>query len=785
MRLSRATALLVLSCTGAIAAACGGDEADSTPVVKTGRGGSAGSGATGGTAGASTTGGAAGASTGGSAGGGGTGIQFGGSAGQPTDAGAGGAVVAKKITINPPSAIVTVKQLAAPVSTKLTAVLEGTTTEITPIWTLSSYATGTIAPDGTFTASGKLGGKVVVTATYGGESATATLDVQLALYSPPTNDTDPANQTALAGQPQPEPVSPSAILYPYEGTVFPRGLLAPLLQFSPGGTPPEDAKISLTSNQFSWSRIMHVAAGTTPQLTIPQDIWDAALASSGGESVRISVVKAAGGQAYGPVESTFVVAPAALTGAVYYMTYSGEDTANPANSRNGLYSVLPGKKDPAKLVLQGCVVCHSVSSNGTRLSTGADAATELARSGVYGVGADGNLVGANGPVTPRGGEPPLMPTPPELGSVTEPARGGADSRGISHAAWTPDGKYVFRDLGYFTGGTHAAVWRADEVQKALLPGTVTGLEGFSALIPAFSHDGKRFVFTAGDGTGPVAGVAPSARRSLVVMDVAIDETTNTLAFTNPKVVLDNGATGDVVKFAAFLPDSNYLVVQEGHGYQEGNGFEYMLPTWDAASTYQSSTGHLILVKIDTGERIELPNLNKGLAEIDAERNYEPFVLPVPAGGYFWVVLTSIRSYGNTYAWDADPAKSQVRKQIWAGAIDTTTSPGKDPSHRPFYLPGQTDTPNERGFWALSPCQSDGASCSSGDQCCGGFCRPSDLSDPSSPTVCKPPEVGQCAQTSEKCSTDGDCCGATANVRCIGGVCTIPTPPVPPPPPVPK
>ena len=150
--------------------------------------------------------------------------------------------------------------------------------------------------------------------------------------------------------------------------------------------------------------------------------------------------------------------------------------------------------------------------------------------------------------------------------------------------------------------------------------------------------------------------------------------------------------GSVAKFVSFLPDPNFIALQEGENYNVNYGS--MLPTWDANSTYTGSTGRLYMLNAATKEHIELATMNAGNAAIDKQRNYEPFALPVTAGGYMWIVFTSIREYGNQYA------GSNVRKQLWVGAISTNPGAGQDPSHPPFYLPNQSATRNERGFWAL-------------------------------------------------------------------------------------
>jgi hypothetical protein len=196
----------------------------------------------------------------------------------------------------------------------------------------------------------------------------------------------------------------------------------------------------------------------------------------------------------------------------------------------------------------------------------------------------------------------------------------------------------------------------------------------------------------------------------------------------------------------------------------------MLPTWDVTCgdySFGGATGRLYLIDTNTKKTVELATLNAGNAVIDRQRNYEPFALPVTAGGYFWVVFTSIREYCNTYQ------GANVRKQLWVAAISTNPAAGQDPSHPPFYLPNQSDTRNERGFWALEPCKANGVSCATGDECCNGFCPPKDANDPQSPLVCIPPVVGGCSQIAEKCTQTSDCCDAASGTTCIGGFCTQP------------
>ena len=104
---------------------------------------------------------------------------------------------------------------------------------------------------------------------------------------------------------------------------------------------------------------------------------------------------------------------------------------------------------------------------------------------------------------------------------------------------------------------------------------------------------------------------------------------------------------------------------------------------------------------------------------DLSWNFEPSFAPVAAGGYFWVVFTSRRTYGNILTGD-----KTVVKQLWVAAIDQNPKPGVDPSHPAFHLTGQDEANLAmRGFWALDPCKGDGRGCASGTECCGGYCEP--------------------------------------------------------------
>jgi hypothetical protein len=155
-------------------------------------------------------------------------------------------------------------------------------------------------------------------------------------------------------------------------------------------------------------------------------------------------------------------------------------------------------------------------------------------------------------------------------------------------------------------------------------------------------------------------------------------------------------------------------------------------------------------------------------------NYFPTLSPVAAGGYFWLLFDSVRHYGN----------QGLQRQLWGAAI-TIAADGNytlDSSHPAFYLPGQEfGTGNHRAFAALEPCKQDGNDCTSGVDCCGGFCYVPDTSDQEFAVEAKgmcTHDVPKCSKTNERCTTSADCCapmmGQAANL-CIAGFCATPPP----------
>src|SRR5207245_2070130 len=141
------------------------------------------------------------------------------------------------------------------------------------VWSVDDTAIGSVNDAGEFRSNGFVAGDVTVTATVGSQSASIVLHVTVALTSD-LDALDPAVKDALVtgGQDGSNGVGPDAnfrFLYPYDKTVFPRGLTAPLLQLD--GVAAEATYVKISVGQFSYEAFA-AAAGPT-RVTLPEAVW--------------------------------------------------------------------------------------------------------------------------------------------------------------------------------------------------------------------------------------------------------------------------------------------------------------------------------------------------------------------------------------------------------------------------------------------------------------------------------------------------------------------------------
>jgi len=596
-------------------------------------------------------------------------------------------------------------------------------------------------------------------------------------------------------------------IYPYEGTVFPGGLQPPIVMWS---GPSEAAYLHFSYEGSGIVDYQFAAMTTEPgQIQIPRDAWNEITRRTNRANLNVKLSIKAGG-AISTCTLHWRIASGNMVGALYYNTYQAPEPGLPgvgAIMRLTLGGNAEIYQQAAGAPLVGpCYSCHSVSFNGSVLVASYHNYTPFVqefRVDKFNVTADvmsppaGTLHNANfGALTPDGSRILAMGNPQcTAGSDTFPR--------ASNNFPLVEGSDVARMIDTAT----------DQVM------TAPGLDAAHYMwMPQFSPDGDKVVFNhakaAGTGTD---------RTQLAVMDYNYD--TNT--FSNLRVIVN------APDFAPGQPGGNYAPVGAGAGPQpygsnmcvaeanpddpsgvgalpggscngpcypawpfftpDGKGVVFSLTSEpDFAQAFPGrdapAKSDLWYVDVETLEVVRLDNANRGLQPVDEVNNYYPTMLPIAIGGYYWMFWTAVRDYGHfVHGRDPNAPPDSVaeaeKKRIWVTAIkpkavpnpndelNPTPGPLTDPSAPGFYVEGQSISGNVRAFAALNPCLDNGATCTSGLDCCCGYCTVPDGAATGT-CSCEPPA---CAKTNEKCETSADCCPpATPDEpqnSCIGGFCT--------------
>ena len=697
------------------------------------------------------------------------------------------------------------------------------------------------ASTGVLTPSGVIGGVAHVTASFNGQTVSTPVTIVLTSQnngapaagdagadagnaggnngvggSPAGGPVAMATQTILQGTPV---ADPSLVwLYPYNNTVWPRGMLAPLLMWSwaPGDADAIQIELSTQSGSFSWTgtfgppAILTQTGGHFIRQPIPQDVWNMATNTAGavtaggttdGLVLKLTVEKA--GVASGPLTQTWPVAPARLTGTVYYNSYGTQLVKNWASTDKAghpvgaaILGIQSGQTGPSLVVGQnsplgsngvptddsGCRVCHVVSSHGRWLLTQSEQGSPGdGQSFLYDLSA-ANVQGS---------------------AVMIPTQGT-----FAWAAMVGDGSYALTNsidpsstnpaiTGSLAGSATSSFWQFAPT-PATTAGTLTGLPaGVAVGYPSYAPDDKLLAYI--DVTGhtqsfgePTSGMTPTTDLLNVASYSAATQT-----FSNVRTIAAP-TTATRIGYPVFLPDDSGLLFETEVRTSQSdsvmvtrNGARSEL--WWVALGGPSPTP----VRLDTLNGIASgtsylptgPN-NHGTSgatdpqssysEVgydDTTLNYEPTVLPVVAGGYAWVVFTSRRLYGSQLTdvpwlswppdYDITDLGTATVKKLWVAAIDLNAPASSDISHPAFYLPAQEILAgNSRGFFVLDPCGADGQSCVTGDQCCNGYCEAGDGGS----LVCSSATAKACAGVEEKCKTPADCCDTTNS--CTDGFCAV-------------
>jgi hypothetical protein len=697
----------------------------------------------------------------------------------PDDGGSGSTEIAMALEFVPSQATLTVDGTNPQTATfQLKAtMLDGTVEMVSPTSTefdRPDIASATLGAPVSVTASGAYGGTGTLHAIFGGREAVATLHVIVAQRSLGTVTADVATALDNAGS-TPSDTAVTAIQYPYDKTVFPLGLTAPVVMWTAptGGSHANDVyRLHLQESSYSYDVYATTPLQTTSptaaaaQWNIDQSVWDRVTASNAGTDDPLQVVLSRYdvelSTAAASATMSWTIAPASLRGAIYYWTASKSTLSDGGVTQTGhITRMAPGTgASPVELNSGRCMGCHAVSADGTTLVAAID---------------DPATAPAVSPYILSWQNPPTRPWAAFDVSGSTPAAGYQSTEYGADIALTPDGQYTV--WGAPTNVLGSKVLSLSNTKTGALV-TSSGLDGLLVALggdvlsmPAFSPDGTMLAAVRSPSSSD--NVLPNNPKAIVFLNYTAGTQTFGSSITSIASATDSAlATGETaLAYPSFTPDNQYVAFHAG---TKATGCQGSVANHGCDDT-TADDGQLYLAPVSGGGAVRLSAINDPPSASDRNASVEPTFDPLAAGGYSWVVFTSMRAWGNM-GWPVAPGEDvgqneNFKRRLWVAAIDQKVGT-VDPSHPPFYLAGQDDTPNMRGFWANAQCTKTAAAsetagaCTQGFECCSGFCKNGMCVDPST-LACRPIGAG--------CDASGECCNGTGGVSCTNGTCQVDMP----------
>ncbi len=288
----------------------------------------------------------------------------------------------------------------------------------------------------------------------------------------------------------------------------------------------------------------------------------------------------------------------------------------------------------------GCVGCHSVSRDGTRLAL----ANAEDRVRIVDLTSGAVLV------------------PAGAGGAVEPVPAKGDKAGV-WSTFSPNSQRLLvaadGKLNLLDAGTGAPIGA----------GLITLPAKSNATHPDWSPDGAHVAFTLTD--KPADKNVDNA--SIAWLPVDGD------SFGVPEVLVPSEGAMDNNLFPAFSPDSRFLAYVN----TRGKGAD------SAAAT-------LRLLDLESRVVKELSRLNGRVGELDGVLNLGnsmPSFAPATGDGLYWLAFSSLRAYGSVRP--LDPKQDQ----LWLAALDPSL---EDPGYAAFWAPFQSlDQGNHRAQWAAN------------------------------------------------------------------------------------
>ncbi len=592
-------------------------------------------------------------------------------------------------------------------------------------WTLDSTRAGSIDGTGLFTANGEVAGVVTVRAEVasagGALTAMAMLTVRIA--STHTDGAiDPGLLAEIDGLPTGMTAAP-AISYPLDRAVMPQNVRAPEVHWQPSGVMNDVFRVRLSKPSVTVTAyVLHRGPSFGHRWAVDAMSWKALLDSDPTSPLTIRVDRVENGARRYTQASTVTVelARGAIAGTIYYWNVD----------RGRIMKISPATGRATELTPRWsaggethCIACHSVSRNGRYLA----------------VSVENDVLGAVLDLT---------------AAETPPTFARAENRRFSFSTFNPDATRMI--VNWITPPPAGMTAWSDPRRFALLdPATgaqiaATGLPNANVSQPEWSPDGRSVAMVTNVSSSFNRADAYESGDLGVMSAMAGDQ-------FGPVQTLHSGPSlagapegGSADEHPSWTPNSQWIAFAHGEfGRATAGG---------GGGATTEFPGALYMIARAGGAAVRLDRANDGPS---GNRSYWPTFSPFEsaaaegAARYYWLAYFTSRRYGNT----------AQRRQLWVTAVDTMPAAGRDPSHVPYWLPGQdASTDNAAAYWTAESCRPNGERCTAGSECCSERCMSPGGGQPS---VCVPPPPEACRGEGATCGAGGDCC---RGLSCVANVC---------------